>query len=80
MMLFTSHTDQPGMVAKISNILAEHNINISNMSLARIAAREDAVMVMGLDDTLAKSILEKIENIAGISKAHFVSLESLMNF
>ncbi len=76
MMLFTSHTDQPGMVAKISSVLAKYNINISNMSLARIAAREDAVMVMGLDDTLTQSVLKEIENLAGIRKAHFVSLES----
>jgi D-3-phosphoglycerate dehydrogenase len=79
MMLFTSHTDQPGMVAKISSVLAKHNINISNMSLARLTAREDAVMVMGLDDLLEQSILKEIENLEGTRKAHFVSLESLVS-
>jgi D-3-phosphoglycerate dehydrogenase len=74
MMLFTSHTDQPGMIAKIASVLAKHNINISNMSLARLAAREDAVMVMGLDDLLAQPILKEIENLSGIRRAHFVSL------
>ncbi len=62
------------MIAKIASVLAKHNINISNMSLARLAPREDAVMVMGLDDILAQPILKEIEDLAGIRKAHFVSL------
>lgn len=74
MMLFTSHTDQPGMIAKIASALAKYNINISNMSLARLAAREDAVMVMGLDDCLTVPMLKEIEALDGIRKAHFVSL------
>ncbi len=78
MMLFTSHTDQPGMIAKIATILSQHDINISNMSLARLAVREDAVMVMGLDDKLSSTVLTQIDNLPGIIKAHFVSLESLV--
>ena len=78
MMLFTSHTDKPGMIAKIASILAKHDINISNMSLARLAVREDAVMVMGLDDNLTPDIITEINNLPGIIKAHFVSLETLV--
>ncbi len=78
MMLFTSHTDQPGMIAKIASILAKYNINISNMSLARLGVREDAVMVMGLDDKLSPAILTEIDQLPGIIKAHFVSLEALV--
>ena len=74
MMLFTSHNDRPGMIANIASALAKHNINISNMSLARLKAREDAVMVMGLDDSLNEEILKEINNLPGVRKAHFVSL------
>ena len=74
MMLFTSHSDRPGMVAKIAGILAKHDINISNMSLARLSVREEAVMVMGIDDPLAQPILDELVQIEGIHKAHFVSL------
>ncbi len=60
MMLFTSHSDRPGMVAKIAGILAKHDINISNMSLARLTVRQDAVMVMGIDDPLSPPVLDEL--------------------
>jgi len=79
MMLFTFHHDQPGMIAKISGVLAKRDINISNMSLARVGIREDAVMVMGLDDRLSPAVLAEIGNLPGIAKAHFVSVESMFH-
>ncbi len=76
-MLFTSHQDQPGMVAKIAGILGEFNINISTMSVARVGVREEAVMVMGLDDPLDKRLIGEIEKSSGIRFARFVSLDRL---
>lgn len=77
MMLFTSHHDQPGMVAKVAGILSQHDINISNMSLARVSVRENAVMVMGVDDPISQPVLTELVKLSGIHKAHFVSLQSL---
>jgi D-3-phosphoglycerate dehydrogenase / 2-oxoglutarate reductase len=76
-MLFTSHRDQPGMVAKVAGILGKHDVNISTMSVARLGAREEAVMVMGLDDPLNKELLVEIEHAPGIYLARFVSLSHL---
>ena len=76
-MLFTSHRDQPGMVAKVAGILGQFDVNISTMSVARRGAREDAVMVMGLDDPIQKSLLSKIDTADGIHLARFVSLDHL---
>lgn len=76
-MLFTSHRDQPGMVAKIAGILGQFDINISTMSVARVGVREEAVMVMGLDDPLNKRLLGEIESAEGIHLARFVSLDHL---
>ncbi len=77
MMLLTSHHDQPGVVAKVAGVLSKHDINISNMSLARMASAEDSVMVMGVDDPLSRTILDELLKLPGIYKAHFVSLQSL---
>lgn len=74
MMLFTRHKDQPGMVAKVASLLQKHNVNISNMSLARVGVREDAVMVMGVDDPLGPDILKELTKAQGINTAHFVAL------
>ncbi len=76
-MLFTSHRDQPGMVAKVAGLLGEFDVNISTMSVARVGVREEAVMVMGLDDYLNKRLLGDIEKADGIHLARFVSLDHL---
>jgi D-3-phosphoglycerate dehydrogenase len=74
MMLFTCHKDRPGMVAKVAGVLQNHDVNISNMSLARVGVRQEAVMVMGVDDPLGSEILSELATIDGINTAHFVSL------
>ncbi len=76
-MLFTSHRDQPGMVAKVAGLLGQFDVNISTMSVARRGVREDAVMVMGLDDPIQKNLLSKIDTADGIHLARFVSLDHL---
>jgi D-3-phosphoglycerate dehydrogenase / 2-oxoglutarate reductase len=74
MMLFTKHRDQPGMIAKVAGVLANHDINVSNMSVARAGPREDAVMVLGLDDPLPPEVLQEVNRAPGILTARFVSL------
>lgn len=76
-MLFTTHTDQPGMVAKVATILGEKNINISTMGVGRLGVREDAIMVMTLDDPLSSDIVDELSQQEGVYSAHFVSLEEM---
>lgn len=73
-MLFTSHKDQPGMVARVASILGDNNINISTMSVGRQGPRESAVMVMTLDDPLPSKINAQLGNADGIHLSRFVSL------
>lgn len=74
-MLFTSHRDQPGMVAKVAGILGAFDINISTMSVARKNAREEAVMVMTLDDPLNPVLVTELNDADGINMARFVALD-----
>lgn len=76
-MLFTSHRDQPGMVAGVAGILGKFDINISTMSVARRASRDEAVMVLGLDDPLTPKLLSEVASGSGIHFARFVSLDHL---
>ncbi|HEY9784336.1 MAG TPA: phosphoglycerate dehydrogenase [Candidatus Obscuribacterales bacterium] len=76
-MLFTAHRDQPGMVAKVAGVLGQHDINISTMSVARKGAREDAVMVMTLDDPIGHDLVGQLTEQGGIHMARFVSLSTL---
>lgn len=75
-MLFTTHRDQPGMVAKVAGTLGTHDVNISTMSVGRKGVREDAVMVMTLDDPIPAELIGALTAEDGIHMARFVSLVS----
>ena len=59
-MLVTRHTDKPGMVGRIGALLGEADVNISAMHLGRTRPREDAIMVLALDDDIPPAVEEAI--------------------
>ena len=73
-MLFTTHRDQPGIVAKVAGALGEHDVNISTMGVGRRGVREDAVMVMTLDDPIPAELMHKLTQLPGIHLARFIAL------
>lgn len=76
-MLFTMHKDQPGMVAKVATVLGEQDVNISTMSVGRVGVRQDAVMVLTMDEPLDSKVVQILQEQSGIHTARFVSLDSL---
>ncbi len=59
-MLITRHTDKPGMVGRIGAMLGEADVNISAMHLARTRPREDALMILALDDDVPSAVEDAI--------------------
>jgi D-3-phosphoglycerate dehydrogenase len=59
-MLITRHTDKPGMVGRIGAMLGEADVNISAMHLARVRPREDALMILALDDDVPGGVEDAI--------------------
>ena len=59
-MLITRHHDRPGMVGRIGAMLGEADVNISAMHLARTRPREDALMILALDDDVPPAVAEAI--------------------
>ncbi len=55
-MLISRHRDRPGMVGRIGAILGEADVNISAMHLARSRPREDALMILALDDDIPPAV------------------------
>lgn len=66
--------DQPGMIGKVGSILGEENVNVSFMSVGRIAPRKQAVMAIGVDDQPNKSTLKRIGEIPAIEEFVFLKL------
>ena len=58
-MLITRHMDRPGTVGRVGVMLGEADINISAMHLARTRPREDAFMILALDDDVPDSRLRR---------------------
>jgi len=59
-MLITRHRDRPGTVGRIGLMLGEADVNISAMHLARTRPREDAFMILALDDDVPAPVAEAI--------------------
>jgi D-3-phosphoglycerate dehydrogenase / 2-oxoglutarate reductase len=61
-MLITRHRDRPGTVGRIGLILGEADVNISAMHLARTRPREDAFMILALDDDVPPQVADAIRH------------------
>ncbi|KAL5194901.1 D-3-phosphoglycerate dehydrogenase 1, chloroplastic [Glycine soja] len=60
--------DQPGMIGKVGSVLGEENVNVSFMSVGRIAPRKQAVMAIGVDEQPSKESLKKIGEIPSVEE------------
>ena len=74
-MLFTTHTDQPGMIGKVGTIAGEHDANISFMEVGREAPRGAATMVVGFDDPVTDEMLADIRAVPGMTNVRLVTHE-----
>ena len=61
-MLMTRHMDRPGTVGRIGILLGQADVNISAMYLARTRPREDALMVLALDDDVPEPLAAEIRD------------------
>lgn len=66
--------DQPGMIGQVGSLLGEHNVNVSFMSVGRLAPRTHAVMAIGVDEPPSKDVLKKIGEVPAIEEFVFLKL------
>ncbi|KAG9440339.1 hypothetical protein H6P81_020504 [Aristolochia fimbriata] len=66
--------DQPGMIGTVGSILGEENVNVSFMSVGRVAPRKHAVMAIGVDEEPSKQALKKIGDIPAIEEFVYLNL------
>ncbi|MDX1918331.1 MAG: phosphoglycerate dehydrogenase [Candidatus Caenarcaniphilales bacterium] len=73
-MLLTFHSDRPGVIAKISLLLGNANINISGMALGRKEIRHEAVMLCALDEIPKADLIHGIQGLPEIQRALLLKL------
>ena len=74
MFIVSYHTDKPGIIGAVGQILGAHDINIAGMQVGRVQPRGTAVMVLGVDERPADKVLEKIRAIEGVEVTRLVEL------
>lgn len=72
--ILINHLDMPGMVARVSEVLYEHGINIAFMKVYRKSIKGSrAVMVLEVDDFIIKDIVKEIGDIPNIYKVRAIN-------
>jgi D-3-phosphoglycerate dehydrogenase len=65
-MLISRHHDRPGMVGRIGAMLGEADVNISAMHLGRTRPREDALMILALDEDVPAAVADAIRQLEAV--------------
>lgn len=73
-LILCRQVDQPGMIGRVGNILAEQNVNINFMSVCRTVVRQQAIMAIGVDEEPEKETLKKIGEVPAIDEFVFLTL------
>jgi D-3-phosphoglycerate dehydrogenase / 2-oxoglutarate reductase len=68
-LLFTYHRDRPGMIGRVGTLLGGADVNISGMYVGRLAPREQALMVLTLDEPASDAVLRQVEAEDDIQRA-----------
>jgi D-3-phosphoglycerate dehydrogenase len=73
-MLITRHNDRPGMIGRVGRILGDADVNISAMHVARSGPRQDALMVLALDEDVPEPVLESIRTHEALADLWLIHL------
>lgn len=68
-MIYINSKDKPGMIAKISRIIADNNLNIATLSLGRNLETGYATSLINVDEEVQDSIINDICAVDGIKTA-----------
>jgi len=72
--LFINHKDQPGAIGHVGTLLAEENINIALMQVARKEEGGDAMMILNIDKPLSEKAKEKLLDIHDVYRVTEIDL------
>lgn len=73
-LLLVYHTDQPGAIGRVGNLLAENDVNIATMQVGREVVGGNAIMMLTIDRPLKKEEFEQIKEMDGFDQVIAVDL------
>jgi len=79
-LLVLKNLDRPGVIAKVSGILAAAEVNISMLNLSRRRVEGKAVSLIGVDTQLSAEVLQQIAAAEGVLLACPINLPPATNW
>lgn len=73
-LIIINHIDQPGIIGEVGTVLGASGVNIASMQVGRKVQGGKALMVLTVDANVPVDILEKLEQVTTVTKAHAVAL------
>lgn len=71
--LIIRHNDERGVIAYVSTVLAQNDVNIATMTVLRTKKGDDASMVIECDSPINDNIIKQIKQISSITDAMYVA-------
>ena len=68
-MLYVNNLDKPGFIGALGGLLGEAGVNIATFNLGRVAAGQDAIALVGVDQTPDASLLTRIRALPQVKEA-----------
>lgn len=68
-MIYTSNSDSPGYIGALGTELGNYNLNIATFSLGRDKKSGEAIALLGLDEQVEDTVLDKIRALPQVLQA-----------
>jgi D-3-phosphoglycerate dehydrogenase len=68
-MLYVNNLDKPGFIGALGDLLAGAGINIATFNLGRMGAGDDAIALVGVDQTPDDALVGKIRDLPHVKEA-----------
>ncbi len=72
-MIYVNNLDKPGFIGRLGSLLAENNINIATFNLGRVEAGDDAIALVGVDQTPSEAVMKAIKGTANVKEVRVLS-------
>jgi D-3-phosphoglycerate dehydrogenase len=73
-MLVVHNADQPGMIGRVTSVLGDAKVNISDMGVGRSPSGEAALMVLATDSPVTLETIDVIATVPGVQSARAIDL------
>lgn len=65
--LISIHQDRPGVITKVTSILAKYKINVAFMRVSRKSRGAEALMIIEVDEAISDDVLEETKQVQGVT-------------